>query len=94
MTDPDPEPLTASVLIANYNYGPFLEYAIDSALEQTWPNVQVVVVDDGSTDQSRMVLQTYGDTIQTIFKENRRPGLQCQYGAPFAHRRCRHHSRF
>lgn len=66
----DPSGLRASVLITNFNYGRFLGYAVDSALAQTWPNVQVVVVDDGSTDESRALLDTYGDAIQTIYKEN------------------------
>lgn len=63
-------PTTASILIVNYNYGRYLSSAIDSALGQTWPNVQVVVVDDGSTDESPLVMQTYGNQIQTIYKEN------------------------
>ncbi len=66
----DPTGLRASVLITNFNYGRFLGYAVDSALAQTWPDVQVVVVDDGSTDESRALLDTYGDAIQTIYKEN------------------------
>ena len=57
-----PPDLRATVLITNYNYGRFLGYAVESALEQTWPNVQVIVVDDGSTDESRLLLQTYGET--------------------------------
>ncbi len=63
-------PTTVSILIVNYNYGRFLADAIDSALAQTWPNVQVVVVDDGSTDESALMMQTYGDAIQTVYKEN------------------------
>ncbi len=66
----DPTGLRASVLITNFNYGRFVGYAVESALAQTWPNVQVVVVDDGSTDESRALLETYGDSIQTIYKEN------------------------
>ncbi len=63
-------PTTASILIVNYNYGRYLAEAIDSALGQTWPNVQVVVVDDGSTDESALIMQTYGDAITPVFKEN------------------------
>lgn len=63
-------PTTASILIVNYNYGRFLSDAIDSALNQTWPNVQVVVVDDGSKDESALIMQTYGDDIQTLYKKN------------------------
>ena len=65
-----PAPTTASVLIVNHNYGGYLADAIDSALGQTWPHVQVVVVDDGSTDESALMMQTYGDAIQTVYKEN------------------------
>ena len=63
-------PSTASILIANYNYGRYLPAAIDSALAQTWPHVQVVVVDDGSTDESALIMRSYGDAIQTVFQEN------------------------
>lgn len=65
-----PGDLRASILINNYNYGRYLGYAIDSALEQSWPGVQVLVVDDGSTDESRLLLETYGDSIQALLKEN------------------------
>ena len=39
-----------SIIINNYNYDRFLDEAISSALNQTYPHVEVVVVDDGSTD--------------------------------------------
>lgn len=65
-----PTDLTATVFITNYNYGRFLPYAVESALEQTWPHVQVIVVDDGSSDESRLLLETYGDSITTLFKPN------------------------
>ena len=59
-----------SILINNYNYGRFLREAIDSALNQTYPHVEVVVVDDGSTDESRDIIASYGDRIKSILKEN------------------------
>ncbi|MBD2056613.1 glycosyltransferase family 2 protein [Oculatella sp. FACHB-28] len=59
-----------SVLINNYNYGRFLREAIDSALNQTYPHVEVVVVDDGSTDGSQEIIKSYGDRIIPILKEN------------------------
>ncbi len=46
-----------SVVICNYNYGRFLDAAIRSVLEQTYKPVEVIVVDDGSTDGSAGVLQ-------------------------------------
>lgn len=60
----------ATIFITNYQYGRYLPDAVDSALAQTWPYVQVIVVDDGSTDESRLLLESYGDSIQTLFKDN------------------------
>jgi glycosyltransferase involved in cell wall biosynthesis len=59
-----------SVLINNYNYGQFLEAAIDSALNQTYSPLQVIVVDDGSTDDSADIIARYGDRITPVLKEN------------------------
>lgn len=59
-----------SIIINNYNYGRYLEEAIDSALKQTYHNVEVIVVDDGSTDNSRDIISKYGDRIIPVFKEN------------------------
>src|SRR5215467_10510396 len=62
--------LLVTILINNYNYGRFLRRAIDSALDQTYPNIEVVVVDDGSTDDSREIISSYGPRIRPILKEN------------------------
>ena len=59
-----------SVVIDNYNYARFLPRAIDSALAQTWPQVEVVVVDDGSQDESRQVIASYADRVRAVFKSN------------------------
>lgn len=63
------EPLV-SVIVANYNYAHFLQDAIDSVLEQTYANIELIVVDDGSTDSSRNVIESYGDRLITIFQSN------------------------
>jgi glycosyltransferase involved in cell wall biosynthesis len=65
----DQQPLV-SVIIDNYNYGRFLGTAIDSALNQTYRNIEVIVVDDGSTDHSRAVMTSYADKIVPVFKQN------------------------
>ena len=62
--------LAVDVVIDNYNYGAFLGEAIESACRQTHENVHVVVVDDGSTDDSREVLRGYADEVTVVLKEN------------------------
>jgi glycosyltransferase involved in cell wall biosynthesis len=62
--------MLASVIINNFNYGRYLKQAIDSALSQTYKMVEVVVVDDGSTDNSRAVMAEYGGSIKSVFKPN------------------------
>jgi glycosyltransferase involved in cell wall biosynthesis len=59
-----------SVVITNWNYGRFVAQAIDSALALDWPAVQVIVVDDGSTDDSRAVISRYGARITAVFQAN------------------------
>lgn len=59
-----------SVIIDNYNYARFLGQAIESVLEQTYSNFEVIVVDDGSTDHSREVMESYGDRITAVFQSN------------------------
>jgi len=62
-------PPKITVLICNYNYGLFVGEAIESVLAQTYPHVELIVVDDGSTDTSRDVIERYS-TLTKIFKEN------------------------
>lgn len=59
-----------SVIICNYNYGCYLKEAIDSVLAQTWKNIEIIVVDDGSTDESRAILRQYEGKIKTILQKN------------------------
>jgi len=45
----------------SYNYAHYLGEAIDSVLDQDYPNVELIVLDDGSTDHTREVLEGYGE---------------------------------
>ncbi|GAB4366817.1 MAG: glycosyltransferase family 2 protein [Elainellaceae cyanobacterium] len=63
-----PTPLV-SIIINNYNYDRFLPKAIDSALNQTYSHIEVIVVDDCSTDNSRQVIAEYGDRIIPVLHE-------------------------
>ncbi|QBQ98386.1 glycosyltransferase family 2 protein [Paraburkholderia pallida] len=65
-----------TVVIGNYNYARFLREAIDSALANvpasagSGERVRVLVIDDGSTDDSRAIIESYGDRVTPVFKEN------------------------
>ncbi|MEA2239237.1 MAG: hypothetical protein QOC81_3961 [Thermoanaerobaculia bacterium] len=63
-----------SVIIPTYNYGRFLREAVDSALAQTYTPVEVIVVDDGSTDDTPQILAEYGERIRVIRQNNRGVG--------------------
>lgn len=71
-----------SIIMGNYNYERFISQAIDSALNQTYKNIEVIVVDDGSTDKSRDIISSYGNRVVSIFKEN--GGQHSNYNAGFA----------
>lgn len=64
------KPLYASIIISSFNYGAFLRQAVESALNQTYPHTQVIVVDDGSTDDSPEIIASYGQQITSILKAN------------------------
>ncbi len=61
-----------SIIIDNYNYGRFIQDAIESALNQAYPNIEVIVVDDGSTDNSREIISRYASAgvVKAVLKEN------------------------
>lgn len=59
-----------SVVIPTYNRDKLLSDAIDSVLSQTVTPLEILVVDDGSTDSSASVLRSYGDKIRVIRQEN------------------------
>lgn len=68
MGQPDP---MVSVVIPSYNYGRFVADAVDSALAQTMRPHEVIVVDDGSTDDTRARMENYGHPVRYIYQENR-----------------------
>lgn len=70
MTSARAQPPTFSVLIAAYQVADCIGEAIDSALGQTLAPLEIVVCDDGSTDDLQQVLAGYGDRIVVVRQEN------------------------
>jgi len=69
-----------SIIIPTYNYGRFLQTAIDSAFAQTFKDFEVIVIDDGSTDDTKGIIQSkYAHRIKYIYQEHK--------GAPAARNR-------
>ncbi|MCP4000912.1 MAG: glycosyltransferase [Gammaproteobacteria bacterium] len=66
--------MQVSIIITSHNYGGYLRDAIDSALNQNWPDVEVIVVDDGSQDNSADIIDSYTGQITALYKRN---GGQC-----------------
>jgi glycosyltransferase involved in cell wall biosynthesis len=65
--------MLVSAIIPTYNRAKTIERAVISVLAQSWKEMEVIVVDDGSTDQTRDVLRGYGDKIRVIFQKNAGP---------------------
>lgn len=77
-----------SIIITNYNYGQYVGKAIESALKQTYQHFEIIICDDGSTDNSLDTIRTYAerdDRIQFIAKQN--GGQASALNAAFQHAR-------
>ena len=80
----DRKPLV-SVIIPTYNRWPLVTETIDSALGQDYPNVEVIVVDDGSTDETETELtKRYGSRVRYLKQENQGPGAARNTGIEIA----------
>jgi glycosyltransferase involved in cell wall biosynthesis len=75
-----------SILMANYNYGSYIATAIDSVLRQDYLNFELIICDDGSTDGSREIIESYrrqDSRVKTIFQPNR--GQASAFNVAFDH---------
>lgn len=62
-----------SVIIPTFNYAEFISDAIDSVLAQTFKDFEIIVVDDGSTDNTKDILNKYSDNIKYYYQDNKGP---------------------
>jgi glycosyltransferase involved in cell wall biosynthesis len=62
-----------SIIIPTFNRGWILRDALESIFAQGMPEVEVIVVDDGSTDDTKAVVGAYGSCVQYVYQENRGP---------------------
>ncbi len=74
-----------SVVIPAYNAAKTLAEAIDSVLNQTVPPSQVVVVNDGSLDQTRSIAESFGTTVEVFSQANSGPGSAMSRGMRHCH---------
>ena len=63
-------PKSVSVVIPTYNYGRFIKEAISSVLDQTRPPSEIIVVDDGSTDETASVVGAFTEAVRYIRQDN------------------------
>ena len=72
---------TITVVVLCHNYGRFLPQAVESALAQDYGEVEVLVVDDGSTDDSLEVARRYEDRVRVLTQANQGLARTCNRGA-------------
>jgi glycosyltransferase involved in cell wall biosynthesis len=76
--------LRVTALINTYNYGRYVSFAINSVLQQTYKNIEIIVVDDGSTDHTQDILAQYGSRIRVARAINGGQGHAFNVGIPLA----------
>lgn len=69
-----------SVVIATYNRAHYLRETIDSVMQQSFREFELIVVDDGSADSTNTVLESYGDRIRAYHQKNRGPSAARNLG--------------
>ncbi|KAB0302254.1 glycosyltransferase [Vibrio fortis] len=52
-----------TVYITNYNYGSYIEEAVESVIQQTYDNIEIIIIDDGSTDDSKSIIDNFTEKI-------------------------------
>src|SRR5688500_2839903 len=62
-----------TIYITNYNYGKFIRKSIESALEQTLHDFELIIIDDGSTDNSKEIIEEYRSNpkVTIVYQKNK-----------------------
>lgn len=74
-----------SIIVPVYNGERYVRATLDSLFRQNYPNLELIVVNDGSTDHTQKILQEFGDTIHILSQENKGPAAARNAGIRFAH---------
>jgi len=69
-TIPDDQLPGVSIVIPAYNYAKFLPFAVESARSQDYPKFEVVVIDDGSKDDTAELMKQYSDPVRYVYQDN------------------------
>jgi len=70
-----------TIAVTNYNYANYLEECLQSILDLNYPNLQTIIVDDYSTDDSRQMLEKYRDRFEIIYHDKNSGQLAAFYSA-------------
>ena len=76
-----------SIYILNFNYGKFIGQAIESCVDQSFKNIEIIIIDDGSTDNSKEIIQLYARKypfIKTRFNKNQGLIKSCNHALKLA----------
>lgn len=76
---------TVSVIVPTYNGGHYLGATLDSVFKQTFPDLEVIVVDDGSTEDVQGVLRPHASRIRYVYSQNRGPAAARNLGFKLSH---------
>src|SRR4030042_4369188 len=60
-----------SVIIPTFNHGHYIKKAIDSLLNQTYKDFETIIIDDGSRDNTKDIVASYGNVVRYIYQENK-----------------------
>ncbi len=73
-----------TIVIPSYNRADYIAETIESVLAQTYPSIEVIVIDDGSTDNTKEIVERYVPQVQYVYQENAERGASRNHGLRLA----------